>query len=166
MCKDQTRDQMLQVLTSFAFLGDGFQPEGWSGEEWSGSGFTAPQPGIKHGDAFCCCILSHGKKGEVLGTDSKPLGIKEMTRTFKATEESALTGKPKVFLIQACQGGGPQRGVLMGEVEEDGVLSIPEEADILVAVATVEDHAAFRDPKKGSWFIQSVCQQLKKRCPG
>uniref|UniRef100_A0A3Q3FDE7 Caspase-8 n=1 Tax=Kryptolebias marmoratus TaxID=37003 RepID=A0A3Q3FDE7_KRYMA len=137
MCKDQTRDQMAQTLQA-----------------------------LEHGDAFVCCILSHGAKGEVLGTDSEPLAIKDVTRAFKATEQSALTGKPKVFLIQACQGGQIQQGVLMkdGETYRDP-WSVPQEADYLVAVATVEDHAAFRHPVDGSWFVQSVCQQLKERCP-
>ncbi|XP_013856654.1 caspase-8 [Austrofundulus limnaeus] len=119
-CKDQTSDRMRQVLKSFASLGAGAQPQGLSVEEWSEVGFTAPQQDIKHGDAFFCCILSHGVNGSVLGTDSKPVNIKEITRTFKATEESALTGKPKIFLIQACQGNGIQKGVLLKDVEIDG----------------------------------------------
>ncbi|XP_017275809.1 caspase-8-like [Kryptolebias marmoratus] len=166
MCKDQTRDQMAQTLASFASLGDSVWPPEPGVEEWSGGGFAAPQQALEHGDAFVCCILSHGAKGEVLGTDSEPLAIKDVTRAFKATEQSALTGKPKVFLIQACQGGQIQQGVLMkdGETYRDP-WSVPQEADYLVAVATVEDHAAFRHPVDGSWFVQSVCQQLKERCP-
>lgn len=165
LCKDQTQDQMVQTLAFFASLRDGAQLPELGVEEWSGAGFAAPQQVVGHGDAFLCCILSHGEKGAVLGTDSKPLAIKQITRTFRATEQSALTGKPKVFLIQACQGGQTQRGVVMKDLEVDGdFLSVPEEADVLVAVATVEDHAAFRHPTHGSWFVQSVCQQLKERC--
>uniref|UniRef100_A0A1A8HU76 Caspase 20, apoptosis-related cysteine peptidase n=2 Tax=Nothobranchius TaxID=28779 RepID=A0A1A8HU76_NOTKU len=166
MCKDQTREQMSHTVEGLASLSDGNQLQGLSVQEWNGSSFTAPQQALQHGDAFFCCILSHGEKGAVWGTDLNPLAIKEITRSFKATEQSALTGKPKVFLIQACQGRQKQRGVMLKDVETDGGSpSIPEEADVLVAVATVEDHQAFRHSKNGSWFVQSVCQQLKERCP-
>uniref|UniRef100_A0A8P4GKR1 Caspase-8 n=1 Tax=Dicentrarchus labrax TaxID=13489 RepID=A0A8P4GKR1_DICLA len=140
MCEDQTKHQMDQALRYFA---------------------------PKHGDAFICCILSHGKKGVVLGVDGNPLSIKQITRTFTATDQSALTGKPKVFLIQACQGGQIQKGVLLEDLQADDSHSqfIPEEADVLVAIATVEDYAAFRHSINGSWFVQSVCQQLKEGCP-
>ncbi|XP_035993875.1 caspase-8-like isoform X1 [Fundulus heteroclitus] len=164
MCKDQTRDQMKQTLERFASLRDADQLQESSLQEWFGCSFIAPQQLLKHGDAFVCCILSHGARGVVLGIDSKPLAIKEITRYFNATGQSALTGKPKVFLIQACQGGEIQRGVLLQDVEEDS-LSIPVETDVLVAVATVEDHRAFRHTTEGSWFVQSVCEQLEEHCP-
>uniref|UniRef100_A0A3P9DSR2 Caspase 20, apoptosis-related cysteine peptidase n=1 Tax=Maylandia zebra TaxID=106582 RepID=A0A3P9DSR2_9CICH len=102
-----------------------------------------------HGDAFICSILSHGKKGVVLGTDRNPLPIKEITRKFRGCDQSVLIGKPKVFLIQACQGSNIQRGVQMNDMEIDddtSPLTIPEEID-------------------GSWFVQSLCEQLKERCP-
>ncbi|XP_047224035.1 caspase-8-like [Girardinichthys multiradiatus] len=165
MCKDQTRDQMKETLQCFASLPGDVQPQNLSLQEWSGSCFTAPQQILEHGDAFVCCILSHGSLGAVLGIDSQPLVIKDITRYFKATKESPLTGKPKMFLIQACQGTKIQQGVLLKDVEEDSLTSIPEEADVLVALATVEDHAALRHCIEGSWFVQSVCEQLKEHCP-
>ncbi|KAM6918321.1 caspase-8-like [Xenentodon cancila] len=167
MCTDQTRDQMEETLTWFASLGDHVQQPKMSVQEWRDDRFAAPQQGVQHGDAFICCLLSHGRKDVVLGVDQKPLSIKEITKTFRATEQSVLTNKPKVFFIQACQGSGIQRGVLLKDLAADdcGSLSIPEEADVLVAMATVKDCAAMRNTTQGSWFIQSVCQQLKERCP-
>uniref|UniRef100_A0A3Q3EFR4 Caspase-8-like n=1 Tax=Labrus bergylta TaxID=56723 RepID=A0A3Q3EFR4_9LABR len=122
---------------------------------------------LDHGDAFICCVLSHGTKGVVSGIDSKSLSIQETITTFKATGKSPLTGKPKVFLIQACQGRQMQRGVLSEDLQADDSQSpfIPEDADFLVALATVEDYKAMRHPIDGSWFIQSLCEQLKERCP-
>lgn len=162
MCKDQTQEQMDQALKYFASLS---QPPEFSIKEWFGNEFIDLQKPLKHGDAFICCILSHGNKGVVFGTDWKSLGIKEITRTFKATDTSALTNKPKVFVIQACQGEKMQRGVLPKDLKTDACpLSVPEEADVLVALATVEDHPAYRHETNGSWFIKSVCQQLKEGC--
>ncbi|KAK2822014.1 hypothetical protein Q5P01_022079 [Channa striata] len=167
MCKDQTKDQMDRALNCFASLsGDLSQLQELNVKEWSHAGFAELQQPLKHGDAFICCILSHGIKGAVLGTDRQPLCIKQITTTFKATAQSALTGKPKVFLIQACQGRCKQHGVMLKDVEADDSppLSIPEEADVLVALSTVEDYASFRNITDGSWFIQSVCQQLHEGC--
>ncbi|XP_035025161.1 caspase-8 [Hippoglossus stenolepis] len=167
MCKDQTRDQMERALGHFASLSDPSRLQEFNVKEWIGSGFAEPQQTpLKHGDAFICCILSHGLKGVVIGTDRKPLSIKQITQTFKTSDQSALTGKPKVFLIQACQGPHTQHGVLLEDLEADASpsLFIPEEADVLVAFATVEDHVSFRHKTDGSWFIQSVCQQLKEGC--
>lgn len=168
MCKDQTKDQMDRALRCFASLSDPSQLQEFSVQEWFGSRFTDLQEAPKHGDAFICCILSHGDKGVVLGCDGESLSIKQITRTFKATDQSTLTGKPKVFLIQACQGRKIQPGVSLKdnlEADDSQSLSIPEEADVLVAMATVEDQISFRHAIDGSWFIQSVCQQLKEGCP-
>uniref|UniRef100_A0A3P9BZH9 Caspase-8 n=1 Tax=Maylandia zebra TaxID=106582 RepID=A0A3P9BZH9_9CICH len=155
MCEDLNKDQMDQALTFVASLADM-------------SHFVDPQQVLEHGDAFICSILSHGKKGVVLGTDRNPLPIKEITRKFRGCDQSVLTGKPKVFLIQACQGSNIQRAVQMNDMEIDddtSPLTIPEEADVLVAMATVEDHASLRHIVDGSWFVQSLCEQLKERCP-
>uniref|UniRef100_A0A8D3AMQ6 Caspase-8-like n=1 Tax=Scophthalmus maximus TaxID=52904 RepID=A0A8D3AMQ6_SCOMX len=164
MCKDQTQDQMERTLDCFASLSDHSQPQEFDVKEWLGAGFGDPQQAPRHGDAFICCILSHGARGVVFGTDWKPLAINQITRTFKTTDQSALVGKPKVFLIQACQGGTLQRGVFLKDLESDDAF-IPEAADILVAIATVKDHASVRHRIDGTWFVQSVCQQLKEGCP-
>ncbi|KAM6920176.1 caspase-8-like [Lycodopsis pacificus] len=163
MCKDQTKDQMERALKCFASQSDLAQLQEFNVEEWSDSGFTPLQEAPRHGDAFVCCILSHGGKGVVFGVDDQPLSIKAITGTFKPTAQPTLTGKPKVFLIQACQGGQTQRGVLL-EADDSHSPSTPEDADFLVAVASVEDCSSYRHPTDGSWFVQSVCQQLKEGC--
>ncbi|XP_043989171.1 caspase-8-like isoform X1 [Gambusia affinis] len=169
MCKDQTRDQMERTLEVVASLRDEekqLQLLELGVQEWRVGCLSAPQQPVGHGDAFVCCILSHGSLGKVYGVDSQPLAIKEIKRHFVATKLPALTGKPKVFLIQACQHEkNVQQGVLLKDVEEDSAPSIPEESDFLVAISTVEDYVSFRHPIDGSWFIQSVCKQLKLHCP-
>ncbi|KAL3988099.1 5-hydroxytryptamine receptor 3 [Sarotherodon galilaeus] len=166
MCKDLTKDQMDQALTCVASLADMSQLQKFNFKEWDGSSFVDPQQVLAHGDAFICSILSHGKKGAVLGTDRNPLPIIEITRKFSGCDQSVLTGKPKVFLIQACQGSRIQLGVQLMETDDDTSPStIPKDADVLVVMATVEDHAAVRDKSDGSWFIQSLCKQLKEHCP-
>ncbi|KAL3048707.1 hypothetical protein OYC64_007296 [Pagothenia borchgrevinki] len=92
-----------------------------------------------------------------------------------ATPQSPLTAKPKVFLIQACQGGQIHPKVLLKGLQADSSRStrqaddsdstfIPQEADFLVHTATIEDYYSIRNTEVGSWFIQSVCNQLIKGC--
>lgn len=166
VCKDQTKEKMDQTLNWFASLSDLSQLQDFDVKEWSGGRFVDLQVDLKHGDAFICCILSHGVKSAVLGIDGEPLCIKKIVRTFKATSQSALICKPKVFLIQACQGNETHNAVLLKGLQTDECqsLSIPEEADVLVATATVEDYVSYRHKIDGSWFIQSLCQQLKEGC--
>lgn len=170
MLKDQTMDQMERTLKCFVSLSNLDQLQlklEFKAEEWLDAKFTDLDQDLHHGDAFICCILSHGVKGAVQGIDLKPLSIKSITTMFKSTQESDLTGKPKVFLIQACQGNETQKGVVVNELETDdsGSCSIPEHADMLIAVATVEDYKAMRHIIDGSWFIQSLCDQLENGCP-
>jgi hypothetical protein len=58
-------------------------------------------------DCFLCLIISHGgqieNKGPVMyGTDGQNKIIKDLIEPFKSNQ--TLEGKPKIFLINACQG--------------------------------------------------------------
>ncbi|XP_014047006.1 caspase-8 [Salmo salar] len=119
-----------------------------------------------HGDAFVCCVLSHGDKGVIYGTDDEPISTNDLFSPFKSTNCSTLVGKPKAFFIQACRGKDIQARVqLEADVNPGPQIYIPADADFLVAMATVEDHCSFRDTTSGSWFIQTLCKQLKQGCP-
>jgi len=54
---------------------------------------------------FVLCILSHGEKGAVYGTDGKLVTIEQLEELFDGHCCNQLAGRPKLFLIQACQGG-------------------------------------------------------------
>ncbi|XP_068609019.1 caspase-3-like [Brachionichthys hirsutus] len=166
MCKDQTRDQMTRLLRRFASLADPSQLRELGVAEWSGTGFADLQGAPEHGDAFFCAVLSHGEQSGVYGVDGQLLSVNAMLGIFKATPQSPLVGKPKCFLIQACRGTPLQGGVPSGDLQTDGFepLSVPLEADFLVAFATVEGYASVRHVREGSWFIQSLCKQLQEAC--
>ncbi|KAF5897767.1 caspase-8-like, partial [Clarias magur] len=68
-------------------------------------------------DAFVCCILTHGEKGAVLGIDGRPVPVRELT--VPLAHCSTLTGKPKLFFIQACQGSNMHESVLRQEETEE-----------------------------------------------
>uniref|UniRef100_A0A8C5UDY9 Caspase-8 n=1 Tax=Malurus cyaneus samueli TaxID=2593467 RepID=A0A8C5UDY9_9PASS len=121
-------------------------------------------------DCFVCFILSHGEKDKIKGVDDECVNIEELTSCFTGTNCPSLAGKPKVFIIQACQGMSRHRSVTVEadsteHLEEDATpsISIPDKADFLIGMATVEDCQAFRNPKSGSVYIQSLCKKMEFR---
>ncbi|KAM4835781.1 caspase-8 [Thomomys bottae] len=124
-------------------------------------------------DCFICCILSHGDSGIVYGTDGKKAPIYDLTSYFTGSNCPSLAGKPKIFFIQACQGQNYHKAVPVDtDSEEDLEIDsesqkkyIPDEADFLLGMATVTNCVSYRDPVKGTWYIQSLCQNLRERCP-
>lgn len=52
-----------------------------------------------------------------------------------------ITGKPKMFFIQACQGDNLDKGVTLSRTETDGQpghsYRIPSHADFLIAYSTI-----------------------------
>ena len=54
-------------------------------------------------DCFVLAIMTHGCLDNVYSTDGKTIFIRDIVKFFEGVPSLAL--KPKVFLIQACQGG-------------------------------------------------------------
>ncbi|OWJ99925.1 CASP8, partial [Cervus elaphus hippelaphus] len=127
-------------------------------------------------DCFICCILSHGNRGIIYGTDGQEAPIYELTSYFTGLKCPSLVGKPKIFFIQACQGDDYQRGIAVETDSEQMEVClemdsaprrryIPDEADFLLGMATVNNCVSYRSIREGTWYIQSLCQNLRKRCP-
>lgn len=126
-------------------------------------------------DCFVCCILSHGDKGIVYGCDGQEAPIYELTSYFTGLKCPSLAGKPKIFFIQACQGDNYQKGIAVEtdseekeaylEMDSNQKRNIPDEADFLLGMATVNNCVSYRNPTEGTWYIQSLCQSLRERCP-
>ncbi|NWR17070.1 CASPA protein, partial [Emberiza fucata] len=133
-------------------------------------------PDHKDRNCFICCILSHGKSGAIYGTDDRLVSIRVLTSHFTAKQCPQLAAKPKLFFIQACQGDKIQRPVY---VDTDGPTpdlssmqervslseSIPEEADFLLGMATVDGYVSFRHMEEGTWYIQALCSKLQLLVP-
>ncbi|NXC01262.1 CASPA protein, partial [Orthonyx spaldingii] len=130
----------------------------------------------KERNCFICCILSHGESGAICGTDEKPVSIRMLMSHFTAQQCPQLAAKPKLFFIQACQGKNIQRPVYvdtdaqtpaLSSVQESFSLveSIPEEADFLLGMATVDGCVAFRHIEEGAWYIQALCSKLQLLVP-
>ncbi|XP_056631159.1 caspase-1-like isoform X2 [Diorhabda carinulata] len=113
---------------------------------------------MDHSDNDCLIIsiLSHGESGIIYAKDT-PYKPDHLWVQFTADRCPSLAGKPKIFFLQACQGDKLDGGVNLSKTETDGEIhntyKIPVQADFLIVYSTV----------KGSWFIQSLCQELKTK---
>nr|XP_003223489.1 PREDICTED: caspase-7 isoform X2 [Anolis carolinensis]XP_008112945.1 PREDICTED: caspase-7 isoform X2 [Anolis carolinensis] len=122
-----------------------------------------------HDDAACfaCILLSHGEEGLIYGTDGC-MAIKNLTGLFRGDKCQSLIGKPKLFFIQACRGSEFDAGIQTDsgssndnlEMDANPRYKIPVEADFLYAYSTVPGYFSWRNPGKGSWFVQSLCSVL------
>ncbi|KAM9548186.1 caspase-10 isoform 1-T2 [Guaruba guarouba] len=130
----------------------------------------------KDRDCFICCILSHGESGAVYGKDEELVSIRTIMSHFTAAQCPQLAEKPKLFFIQACQGKEIQCAV---PVKTDARIpdlssvqqsfspseSIPEEADFLLGMATIDGYVSFRHVQQGAWYIQALCSKLQLLVP-
>nr|XP_048311554.1 caspase-3 [Myodes glareolus]XP_048311555.1 caspase-3 [Myodes glareolus] len=112
--------------------------------------------------SFVCVILSHGEEGIIFGTNG-PVDLKKLTSYFRGDYCRSLTGKPKLFIIQACRGTELDCGIETDSATDDDMTcqKIPVEADFLYAYSTAPGYYSWRNSKDGSWFIQSLCAMLK-----
>ncbi|XP_028449823.1 caspase-8 isoform X2 [Perca flavescens] len=130
-------------------------------------------------DALVVCVLSHGEKGCVYGTDEKPVLLQYLSKPFTSGRAPTLAGKPKLFFIQACQGNDYQKGSLpcppkprqeegdrQSRLEEDAGRvegeTVPWDADFLLGMSTVPGCKSFRSTATGSIYIQELCRQLMR----
>uniref|UniRef100_A0A8C3PHE3 Caspase-8 n=1 Tax=Calidris pygmaea TaxID=425635 RepID=A0A8C3PHE3_9CHAR len=123
-------------------------------------------------DCFVCFIFSHGEKAKIKGTDHELVNIKDLLSCFSGSNCPSLAGKPKLFFIQACQGSVGHPAVTVkedfsGHLETDAtpLTTIPDQADILIGMATMEDYECYRCPETGSIYIQCLCKKMELLCP-
>jgi len=122
-----------------------------------------------HSDADCIAVivLTHGENGLLTPRDSHIMYNVDLLWTpFTADKCPTLAGKPKLFFIQACRGKQLDAGIKakrQGRSEFDSSppsFKIPTHADFLIAYSTTEGFYSFRNKDTGSWFIQSLCEEL------
>lgn len=129
-------------------------------------------------DSFICCILSHGKMGQIYGSDSIMIPLDDITNKLNGDNCKSLAAKPKLFFMQACRGTLKDKGVNVeaddDEMEEeqqvlsqsgvriatDSDTKIPSALDFYFGYATASGHVAWRDLDNGSWYISELCRSL------
>ncbi|XP_055913524.1 caspase-8 [Eupeodes corollae] len=112
-------------------------------------------------DSLIVCILTHGCEGAVYACDSIPIKIDDIKQILT---DKSLSRKPKMLIIQACQGTNLQTAKYNdANLESDS----PEEnstdyGDMVQAMSTVNGFASLRHTKTGSWFIQTLCSKINE----
>ncbi|XP_066477334.1 caspase-10-like isoform X2 [Tiliqua scincoides] len=137
----------------------------------------------KDNDCLVFFILSHGESGQVYGTDEELIPIRTIMSYFTAKRCPLLAQKPKLFFIQACQGKKVQQAFILeadsgdsmgiqADAQTSGYISpqqmassIPDEADFLLGMATVDGYFSFRHVREGTWYIQALCKKLQELVP-
>jgi hypothetical protein len=131
-------------------------------------------------DCVVVVILSHGKDGEVIGTDGDGVPVDDITGYFKSNP--TLKDKPKLFFIQACRGKSRDAGIVMDGIDDQDpasseeklikqvlqedevdakIESVTTDADLLLSYATTPGFASWRDKRTGSWYIQALVEVIK-----
>ena len=105
-------------------------------------------------DSFICCILSHGNKDDVYGSNGVRVNISDLTAELNGDKCPQLVGKPKLFFIQACRGDK-----LQTRVAADGE-SLPTTDDFFFSFAVPRGYKAFHHEVKGSWYFNELCRAL------
>lgn len=115
-------------------------------------------------DGLIVTILSHGYEGLVYGSNSIPVQIKDIKESMASR---GLLDKPKILIIQACQGPTLQKSVTRpnSNIEYDGpthsdMISGSTRADFLLFWSTIEGFASIRHTEDGSWFIQELVKKI------
>jgi len=132
-------------------------------------------------DGLLVISMSHGY-ADTLCFKGGDIAVKsDLLAPFKGKKCRSLHGKPKVFLINSCRGGDAASLIQMDgpmaahaglnedlqciEAQSDAEVmrrAMPEDADFLVAYATMPGFVAWRSPTEGSWMMQEfhdVCRQ-------
>ncbi|XP_049836882.1 caspase-1-like isoform X2 [Schistocerca gregaria] len=131
---------------------------------------VAQQDHSEH-DCLAVIVLTHGERGDRLDAKDGEYDARRLWEPFIASRCRTLAGKPKLFFIQACKGrtrdvGAIVRNSISDSTDAAPVVSVsfqvPSFADFLIAYSTFEGMYSFRHLTKGSWFIQTLCTQLRE----
>ena len=128
-------------------------------------------------DCFVLWLMSHGRSGEVFGSDGFPLPIETIKDMLSNASCATLRGKPKLLFVQACRGDKEDEGVNVvtnacGSPSVQMPFPCPDspidptkspsseriagQTDFLIAYSTVEGYVSYRYPGIGSNFVRAV----------
>lgn len=116
-------------------------------------------------DCILIAILSHGEPGNAYAYDHE-YSVDSLTSFFTADKCPSLAGKPKLFIIQTCRGDRIDLGAFYQPQSASGTplhvsTTIPVQADFLCVYSTVSEYVSYRHPIHGSWYVQTLCEQLR-----
>lgn len=128
-----------------------------------------------HSDEDCIAfvILSHGEENGKVHAFDKAYNLEFIFDHLTPEKCPSLTGKPKLFFVQACRGTVKDKGTLVtsnvefdsfGSTESPKPFKIPLYTDFFVAYATLPGFVAWRNTAHGSPFIKALCETFNNEC--
>uniref|UniRef100_A0A3B5M086 Caspase a n=1 Tax=Xiphophorus couchianus TaxID=32473 RepID=A0A3B5M086_9TELE len=134
-------------------------------------------PKLKETDSVFVVIMSHGKRGLILGVDHKidkpdEFPIDTIYKYLGPNKCSKLMDKPKVIIIQACRGGGHtivSDSVVSDEASHrpasptgglvaDSFRYVHKEKDFISLLSSTPDTVSYRREDSGSFLIQYIVE--------
>ena len=145
--------------------------------------FSAYEKDHSDYDCFVLWLMSHGRSGEVFGSDGFPLPIETIKDMLSNASCATLRGKPKLLFVQACRGDKEDEGVNVvtnacGSPSVQMPFPCPDspidptkspsseriagQTDFLTAYSTVEGYVSYRYPGIGSNFVRAVVNVFRE----
>lgn len=93
-------------------------------------------------DSFLCCLVSHGALGKIYGVDGVALDVSQIAQCFGAKNCPWLSGKPKIFLIQASL--QTAIGKTEAHMERADVSALVDESDFLLSYSVYPGTPSYR----------------------
>ena len=132
-------------------------------------------------DCFVLWLMSHGKSGEVFCSDGNTIPFQTLDDMFSNCE--TLSGKPKLFFIQACRGDGEDEGMSNAanttissyelpspnqvdspiDAVKKSASKVPTHADFLYAFSTVDKYVSYRHEALGSYYVRGLVEAFRER---
>ncbi|XP_056892461.1 caspase-6-like [Takifugu flavidus] len=126
-------------------------------------------------DCFLVVFLSHGENNHIYTYDDK-INVQDIASLFKGDKCKSLVGKPKIFILQACRGDKHDEPATAAafddvdselkknevEVDASAVYTLPAGADFIMCYSVAEGYYSHREIVNGSWYIQDLCELLRK----
>ncbi|KAF5298507.1 hypothetical protein FQR65_LT00049 [Abscondita terminalis] len=116
-------------------------------------------------DCVVIFVLTHGRNGKVFAKDVDyypDVYWKTLSNT-----NASLFSKPKLFFVQVSRGDESEDEIKLGPtIVEDSApvtFSIPGVPDVLLLYSCYDGFNTWRSPVTGSWFVQSLCIEIKER---
>ena len=132
-------------------------------------------------DFLVVCFLSHGGTSDdgrqfIYSSDCRTLFVDDLISTFEGDKCQSMRGKMKMVITQSCQGAntlqplqadGPSEALGPQSRAPSSSSSRPRgataQSDFLFCQATTPGHKAYRDPRRGSFYIMRLCEVLESR---
>ena len=137
-------------------------------------------------DCFVLWLMSRGRSGEVFCSDDNTIPIQTLDDMF--SECKTLSGKPKLFFIQASRGIREDVGGKVSPVsdisalnqanrsyeptEDDSVVRsyeptegdsvVPKHSDFLYGFSTVDEYVSYRNENEGSHYVRCFVKAFRE----